>query len=143
MFKLVSARPWLKRLLTGGLTAATLGPAAAVRPTQKTGPKDAVSSSRGSRTPPLWTDGGRQGFPLPMQIVLAEVRLTLMLVAGFTTLAIGLEKDAMSAERDVDAREDADDQARQADSRQPATAVRTGVLADKAATRERDVIDGR
>ena len=47
------------------------------------------------------------------------------------------------ASRDVDAGEDPDDQARQADTRLPAAAVRAVVLADEAVARERDVIDGR
>ena len=49
---------------------------------------------------------------------------------------------ASGVEGDVDAKEDPDDEAGQADSRQHAAAMRVGVLADEAVVRESDVIDG-
>jgi hypothetical protein len=68
---------------------------------------------------------------------------TLLLLAQLDTLGQRHSGHPMSVDRDVDASEDPDDQARQADSRQPAAAVRAGVLADEAVACECDVIDGR
>ena len=77
--------------------------------------------------------GGCSGGALAMRPVL---------VAQLDTLGRRHSGHPMSVDRDVDASEDPDDEARQADSRQPAAAVRAGVLADEAVACECDVIDG-